>query len=349
MKVTLLAKTSNPIDVLYAVGRVRSEKWLGKLLPQELGKEEFVKKLIVSGNESILEHIHFTFFVENISVATTRQLNGKVVTTYSNRIVDNDLTYIVPDSICDKIADNEKVIQSFSKCLTKTSDLYYQLIDIGIPPEDAWSILTNGLASSIVFTMNGRELREFLKSYLVEDTQKEIQKLAYRILSILDEECPIIVFDIKDKFPIKQIEDKRFSTIYFKTMVKGLKIHPSVFLVGNRTDDEVINLLTERGIEVIDYSNHNLDTEKLIALNDDIVDKGGLLLVLTDKDNADFWFDLYSNQQKRGFPVVLLGVDNVEEYNYKNIYCFKDFSIAIRWIVGFFRSKESGVYFEEEQ
>ncbi len=120
-----------------------------------------------------------------------------------------------------------------SRYLTQSSMIYYKLIDTGINPEDARFFLPNGLVSNILFTMNGRELRHFLKLRLDKNAQWEIRELAQNILKIMNDICPVLVFDIKDGFP--QLEDE----------YKNLSNIPKQYIVANSsisfTDEKFVD------------------------------------------------------------------------------------------------------------
>ena len=207
MNVNLLVSTPNPVEVMYIAGRICRNKDVNAVLkeakdkPQEV-KEKFIQKLIKAGHESILEHVSFTFVVSNISRIATHQLVRHRVASYaqySHRGMDDELTFIIPDSLSDKMNEKEEINNFIMGYLEQAGGFYYDLVKLGIPPEDARFMLPNGLASNIMFTMNGRELRHFLKLRLAKNAQWEIRQLAQEILKILNDVCPVLVFDIKEE------------------------------------------------------------------------------------------------------------------------------------------------------
>ena len=207
MNVNLLVSTPNPVEVMYIAGRICRNKDVDAVLkeakdkPQEV-KEKFIQKLIKAGHESILEHVSFTFVVSNISRIATHQLVRHRVASYaqySHRGMDDELTFIIPDSLSEKMNEKEEINNFIMGYLEQAGGFYYDLVKLGIPPEDARFMLPNGLASNIMFTMNGRELRHFLKLRLAKNAQWEIRQLAQEILKIVSDVCPVLVADMKEE------------------------------------------------------------------------------------------------------------------------------------------------------
>ena len=58
---------------------------------------------------------------------------------------------------------------------------------MGIPREDARFVLPNGWSTSLVMTMNARELRHFFEIRLCRRAQWEIRELAGRMLALVYE------------------------------------------------------------------------------------------------------------------------------------------------------------------
>lgn len=81
MNVVLLASTPNPIDVIYV-----SAKGCYSDLPsykiEKTNVDNFIKGIIDSGHESVLEHASFTFSIEGISRSCSHQLVRHRVASY---------------------------------------------------------------------------------------------------------------------------------------------------------------------------------------------------------------------------------------------------------------------------
>lgn len=63
-------------------------------------------------------------------------------------------------------------------------DLYDDLVNMGIPEEDARYVLHQGVCTALVMTMNIRELKHFLELRMCNRAQWEIRELADRIFKI---------------------------------------------------------------------------------------------------------------------------------------------------------------------
>jgi len=76
------------------------------------------------------------------------------------------------------------------------NDFYDEMVEAGIPKEDARSVLPNACTTEIGMTMNFRELRHFLKVRLASNAQLEIRELAKEIHRIMMKIVPVIVEDL---------------------------------------------------------------------------------------------------------------------------------------------------------
>jgi len=77
-----------------------------------------------------------------------------------------------------------------------TQILYNELVDAGIKKEDARYILPNACHTEIVFTMNFRALRNFIKLRTDKHAQEEIRVLANAVLKILMDYAPRVFGDL---------------------------------------------------------------------------------------------------------------------------------------------------------
>ena len=81
--------------------------------------------------------------------------------------------------------------------LSRIEDAYRFLINQEFKPEEARDVLPNATATSLVMTMNFRELRHFLKLRLDKAAHPQIRELAGMMLEILKEKYPVFVEDIE--------------------------------------------------------------------------------------------------------------------------------------------------------
>jgi len=186
VKVTLLRITENPEGLIASSARVcyASE-------PKAEGADEkLLKNLRSWGHLSTFEHASATFLAEGVSRACTHQLVRHRIASYSQQsqryVNEEGFEYVTPPSI-DK---NPKLKARFDGAVENARKSYKELIDAGVPKEDARFLLPNAAASKIVFTMNFRELRHFIQLRTAKGAQWEIRELAREMLRILKEKAP---------------------------------------------------------------------------------------------------------------------------------------------------------------
>ena len=165
------------------------------------GREDkaLLKRILKMGHLSVLEHISFTFLISGISRVTTHQLVRHRMASYSQqshrytRIKDKD--FICPPSI----RNNEKAYNLFKKNVKDNLETYNRLIEMGIKKEDARYIIPQAVTSTIIVTMNARELLHFFKLRCAKNAQWEIREMANEMLRLVKEKAPIIFGEIKDE------------------------------------------------------------------------------------------------------------------------------------------------------
>lgn len=153
--------------------------------------EKFIKMIIKRGHESVLEHGSLTF-----KVRTNRAIANEIVrhrlasySQESTRYVKYDDTEFIPgDRLGGSYAED---------MMTRIEEAYNFLIGQEFKPEEARDILPNATATTLVMTMNFRELRHFLKLRLDKAAHPQIRELAGMILDILKEKYPVFVEDIE--------------------------------------------------------------------------------------------------------------------------------------------------------
>lgn len=161
--------------------------------------------IVGSGHTSTLEHINFTFSVEGVSRALLAQLTrhraGWSYSVQSQRYVkmssdsrSGGFDYVTPDSV--KTADGKCLVigedsvpmmsplmsaqEVFEEVMMPNiQTMYDQLIEMGIPQEDARAVLPNATTTNLVVTCNLRALIDFVgKRDRSKGAQGEIAQLA---------------------------------------------------------------------------------------------------------------------------------------------------------------------------
>lgn len=150
--------------------------------------ERLFNHIVNSGHTSTLEHISFTFAIESVSRALLAQLTrhrvGFSYSVQSQRYVkfgsddkSKGFDYVVPKSV--KEIGKTDV---FVECMCQIQAMYNKLRRLGIPAEDARSLLPNAATCNLVMTVNLRSLLDFY-SKRGEEThaQAEIKELAEQL------------------------------------------------------------------------------------------------------------------------------------------------------------------------
>lgn len=153
--------------------------------------EKFIRMIIKRGHESVLEHGSLTF-----KVRTNRAIANEIVRHRLASYSQESTRYVKYDDI--EFIPGERLKGSYAvDMLSRLEDAYRFLINQEFKPEEARDILPNATATTLVMTMNFRELRHFLKLRLDKAAHPQIRELAGMILEILKEKYPVLVEDIE--------------------------------------------------------------------------------------------------------------------------------------------------------
>ena len=182
MNIELLSHTPEPEKVIALAARLcYSPSSIGELR-QRLDSsdiESFLDKIMSLGHHSVLEHASFTFGIEGISRVTSHQLVRHRIASFSQqsqRYVSHkdEFTSIMPDTI----SENSEARQIFAFMSETVHKAYAQLVEMGIPTEDARYILPNATETKIVMSMNARELLHFFALRCCQRAQWEIREMS---------------------------------------------------------------------------------------------------------------------------------------------------------------------------
>jgi thymidylate synthase (FAD) len=196
MNVILIEHTPNPEETIALAARLCYSPTSISDLRSKLGASDiqaFLDKIMSLGHHSVLEHASFTFGIEGISRVTSHQLVRHRIASFSQqsqRYVSHaeHFTSIMPDSI----AENTDARQIFAFMSETVHKAYSQLVDMGIPPEDARYILPNATETKLIMTMNARELQHFFALRCCQRAQWEIREMAVEMLRLVKKVAPVI-------------------------------------------------------------------------------------------------------------------------------------------------------------
>lgn len=149
--------------------------------------DRLIRHIVGSGHTSTLEHITFTFVIEGVSRALLAQLTrhrvGFSYSVQSQRYVrlgsedkSGGFDYVIPETVK---AKGEQSIKAYNEIMKNNQSYYDLLRSLGIPAEDARSVLPNAAATNLVLTVNLRSLLDFYsKRRKGKGAQHEITELA---------------------------------------------------------------------------------------------------------------------------------------------------------------------------
>ena len=172
MNVNIISHTPDPMQAV--------ELAAAKCYNSQPTKEgRIAKSCFANGHTSVFEHAVFEFEIEGVSRALLAQLTRYRCASYtvrSQRYCDEgEFEYVTPDSIANEYADEYQAFMLHSSCF------YRFLVAHDIPKEDARFVLPNACTTTLVMTMNVRELTHFCNERMCTKAQWEIRTLANKI------------------------------------------------------------------------------------------------------------------------------------------------------------------------
>lgn len=186
----LLAVTPNAAQLLERCGRVcyKSED---KITTESAVK--FVEKINIIGHHSVIEHAYATIrFVcdrgvshelvrhrmASYSQESTRYCN------YGKNKFNNEISVVEPPNL----SKEEKALWLGAMC--ESEKYYLELIEKGVSPQIARSVLPNSLKTEIIMTCNFREWLHVFKLRTAKAAHPQIREVMLIAQHLLQGECP---------------------------------------------------------------------------------------------------------------------------------------------------------------
>ena len=191
--VTLIQISDNADQLIEDAARVCYQSWDKK---KPGSKERLIKHLIKSGHHSVLEHAFTTF-----KIVTNRAISHEIVrhriasySQESTRYVayKNEIEVIKPYGL----EEGTEEYKIWYDIIEKIEKKYKDLLDLGVPPQNARDILPNCLKTELYMTANFREWRHFIKLRSSKQAHPQIRELAIMIRLELQERYPILFEDL---------------------------------------------------------------------------------------------------------------------------------------------------------
>ncbi|HBN84535.1 MAG TPA: FAD-dependent thymidylate synthase [Clostridiales bacterium] len=164
--------------------------------------EKFVRMIMKSRHESVLEHFSFSvrFICDrgvtheivrhrlaSYSQESTRYCN------YSQDKFGREITVIEP---C-YLVENPVGYSIWKKACQEAEKAYFNMLDNGHTPQEARAVLPNSLKTDLVMTANIREWRHFLKLRTDKAAHPQMREVALLLLNELKTKIPVLFEDIE--------------------------------------------------------------------------------------------------------------------------------------------------------
>ena len=194
-EVKLISKPNNLLKTIYTACRTCYSADTPINIYDTADDEEkmlkLISRVISSGHYSTIEHIQITFAISNVSRACTHQLvrhRHMSFSQKSQRYVKEkgQFDYIIPPTI----EKNPELKEKFEQFMSDISNKYQEFVEAGIPAEDARFVLPNATASSMVASLNLREMIHLANLRLCSRAQYEIRTLVKMMCDELSKQEP---------------------------------------------------------------------------------------------------------------------------------------------------------------
>lgn len=164
----------------------------------------FIRKQLSRGHYGPWEHPQITFAIEGVSRVTMAQITRHRHMTFdvqSQRYVNFDNSEaVVPKSLKEEVlarevgvtdVENQERLRELYKSNAENAiDLYKDMVDNGVPKEDARFILPIGTPVNITFSGNSRSFMHLLDMRKKANAQWEIRDLSEEIIDKLKDWMP---------------------------------------------------------------------------------------------------------------------------------------------------------------
>jgi thymidylate synthase (FAD) len=203
MQVKILAHTPEPEKLIAAAAKLcYSSSPVDEIMDglTDEAVEKFLTKLVDMGHESPTEHVSFTFMIDGVSRALLAQITRHRLASFSVRsqryVDESNFEYAIPTDV----KFNAYAMRHFESAMNHAKIAYDYISETlkinGMPEkeaiETARSVLPNACTTSMVMTMNARELIHFFNKRCCSRAQDEIRSVADEMLRQCKEVAPVL-------------------------------------------------------------------------------------------------------------------------------------------------------------
>lgn len=190
--VTELAENEDPLKMIEWCGRV---SWKSEDKTTADSAPRFVKMILSAQHESVIEHVSAT-----VKFVVDRGISHEIVrhriasyTQESTRYVNyqkKGIQFIEPPGLTPEGRN------LWTRAMGVAEACYLQMIDQGIKPQIARSVLPNALKTEVIMTANLRTWRHFFKLRTAKGAHPQIREVAIPLLEDFKRQYPVIFDDI---------------------------------------------------------------------------------------------------------------------------------------------------------
>lgn len=164
--------------------------------------EKFLRGIIRSGHESVLEHVSIT-----VKFVTTRSVANQIVRhriasysqestrycDYDSERLGGEITVIRPPDILPGTVS----FDAWEQAILEAEKAYRLLRRLQRPPEEAREVLPQCLKTELVMTANIREWRHFFRMRCTKAADSKMRQVANMLLEQMHEKLPVLFEDVK--------------------------------------------------------------------------------------------------------------------------------------------------------
>ncbi len=192
--VHLINAPENPLKTIYLACRTcYSAEYPYKIWEKDVEPEKMLKlvgKVLASGHHSTIEHCQYIFTISGVTRACTHQLVRHRHMSFSQKsqryvTEQGQFEYITPQTV-----KNNGLQEEYDRLMVKISGFYEKMVEQGVPAEDARFVLPNAATSSLVASLNLREMIHLANLRLCVNAQHEIRKLIKLMCELVVEKDP---------------------------------------------------------------------------------------------------------------------------------------------------------------
>ncbi len=178
MKVKLLKYTKGGVELIAKSARVSG-------VPENISDREIVHMIVENDYSSALEHIYFTFDLQGMSLALSRELLEHRIASHTARstryVEERDFGYFTPR----EFQKNRRALKLYDSAIKQIANAYKELRGMKITRESARYLLPLAAHTNYIWTANARSLINFLGLRLCVRASPEIRELAGQVHKIV--------------------------------------------------------------------------------------------------------------------------------------------------------------------